>query len=64
MGQFIAMLWNEMANGTFDEIPQKGYLSCIVESLPIAPMGFFINLTLMQNGVIQDWIKEAGKLYC
>lgn len=62
MGQFIAMLWNEMANGTFDEIPQKGYLSCIVESLPIAPMGFFINLTLMQNGVIQDWIKEAGKL--
>jgi lipopolysaccharide transport system ATP-binding protein len=59
LGQFLALLGNEMVQGNFDSIAQKGYCSCEIRKLPIAPMRLNLNLIIRQNNIIQDWIIDA-----
>lgn len=58
-GPFITLLTNQVAAEPFDKIDSSGFISCIIERLPLAPGGYTLNLTINQNEIMQDWIQEA-----
>jgi len=59
-GPFITMLSNQVASEPFEFIEQQGYISCMIQKLPLAPGGYTLNFSLNQNEIIQDWIQEAA----
>jgi len=61
-GQFLTLLSNEMTQKTFGAIPQKGYCTCKIDKLPLAPMIISVNLIVRQNDIIQDWIQNAASI--
>jgi lipopolysaccharide transport system ATP-binding protein len=58
-GVFLALLSNEMADGSFESIGHSGYWACEVDRLPFAPIKLSLNLIVRQNNIIQDWIQNA-----
>jgi lipopolysaccharide transport system ATP-binding protein len=62
LGNFITELSNEIATNIFDTISDRGFTSCLIDKLPIAPGKYLINLIVRQNDIIQDWITDAAVL--
>lgn len=40
----------------------KGYISCIIDKLPLSGGSYYIHLILWQNDTVQDWVQNAGNL--
>ncbi len=40
----------------------KGYISCVIDKLPLSGGNYYIHLILWQNDTVQDWIQNAGNL--
>jgi lipopolysaccharide transport system ATP-binding protein len=61
LGQRIAFFASDMVNNTFTAIPCRA--QCIqlrIPNLPIMPGRYSFTLCLTINGVVADWIKDAG----
>jgi len=58
-GDFVSLLSNQVASDAFESIAAKGYFSCALKKLPLAPGNYTLNLIIRQSDQIQDWIKEA-----
>jgi lipopolysaccharide transport system ATP-binding protein len=41
---------------------EKGYISCVLDKLPLSGGNYYIHLILWQNDSLQDWILNAGNL--
>lgn len=41
---------------------EKGYISCILDPLPLSGGSYYVHLILWQNDVVEDWIQNAGNL--
>jgi lipopolysaccharide transport system ATP-binding protein len=39
---------------------EEGYISCIIDKLPLSGGTYYIHIILWQNDVMQDWIQNAG----
>ncbi len=61
-GPLVSLLNNQVASEPFESIPGQGYISCIVEKLPLVPGIFTVNLVIKQNEIVQDLILDAATL--
>lgn len=61
LGQFLAVLNNKMSNFSFNELPGKGEIQCIVKKLPLMSGIHYININLFVNGVNEDYIEAAKR---
>ena len=61
-GVLITLLTNKIAAQIFEEIPKNGFISCIIKKLPLSSGTYILNLSILQNGLIQDRIQEAISL--
>jgi lipopolysaccharide transport system ATP-binding protein len=59
-GTFVTMLSNEIASALFENIGAKGTVSCHLEKLSLTPGTYVLNLAVLENNIMQDWIKEAA----
>lgn len=58
-GILYSLLGNEFSMGVFNKAQKEGTITCSIEKLPIVSGTYFLNLTICQNGIIEDWIQEA-----
>lgn len=61
-GQCMLVLNNEMAGAGFETVPPEGQISCRVRHFPLAPGTYQVNLYCEINGVLADWVQQAGFL--
>jgi lipopolysaccharide transport system ATP-binding protein len=61
-GQHLLTLNNEMAGFHWDHLPHEGLVSCVVPRLPLAPGEYNLALCCQVNGVLADWVHNAGRL--
>ncbi len=61
-GQFLLFCGNEMTGVRFECIPPQGHLRCGIPHLPLAPGLYDLNLYCQVNGVVADWIQQAGQI--
>jgi len=59
-GQVLFVLGNEMAGSTWGTVPPRGNLSCVVRRIPLAPGQYTVNLFCEANGLLADWVQNAG----
>ena len=61
-GGCLTELSNQFASQELCEFLPAGYISCIVNKLPLSPGNYSINLILRDGNTIQDWVQEAVTL--
>ncbi len=61
-GQCMLILNNQMVGTSFASIPRMGRFSCFVERFPLSPGQYYLNLYCEVNGIVADWIQQAGYL--
>jgi lipopolysaccharide transport system ATP-binding protein len=57
----VARFDTDITGGLQSVLPASGRIVCSTESLPLAPGRYFINIALLSNGVVQDYL--AGAVY-
>ena len=58
-GTFFSLIGNEFSGETFNGLPSKGSVYCKIPKWPITSGRYALNIAVNQNGIMQDWIKEA-----
>jgi len=59
-GRFVSLLSNKFSSEPFNGISHTGRISCIIKKLPLSPGEYAFNLYIAQNGIMQDWVQDAG----
>ncbi len=62
IGQFLFFCGNEMTGNPFRVISSKGKMICRIPNLPLAPGRYVLNLFCEVNGILADWVQQAGYL--
>jgi lipopolysaccharide transport system ATP-binding protein len=58
-GQCLIDLESEMAGFRLGPIPKRGFISCRIKRLPLAPGEYCLNIYCESNGEIVDWVQNA-----
>ncbi|MEW6172006.1 MAG: ABC transporter ATP-binding protein [Bacillota bacterium] len=61
-GQRVTMLQNEMSGHFFEKIPPAGRITCRIPNVLLAAGRYYLTVSVTVNGVIADWIIQAGTL--
>jgi len=61
-GQCMLILNNEMVGVDFESAPETGCFTCRIERFPLSPGQYHITLFCRTNGLIADWVQQAGLL--
>jgi lipopolysaccharide transport system ATP-binding protein len=61
-GRFLFLCGNEMAGTRFERLPHRGRLVCRIPRLPLSPGVYDFNLHCTVNGILADWVQQAGRL--
>jgi lipopolysaccharide transport system ATP-binding protein len=61
-GQCVAVLENEMAGYEIDRLEGQGEFCCTIPKVPLTPGKYRLNLFSTVNGVMADWLQEAGDM--
>jgi lipopolysaccharide transport system ATP-binding protein len=61
-GQVLFCLGNEMTSSAWESVPREGQMFCLVRRLPLAPGQYSVNVYCEANGVLADWVQNAGSL--
>jgi lipopolysaccharide transport system ATP-binding protein len=62
LGQFLFYCGNEMTGNPFRSIPPKGEITCSIPRLPLSPGRYVLNLHCEVNGILSDWVQQAGHI--
>lgn len=58
-GTFFSLIGNDFSGETFNGLPSKGSVYCKIPKWPITSGRYALNIAVNQNGIMQDWIKDA-----
>jgi lipopolysaccharide transport system ATP-binding protein len=61
-GQYLAMLNSEISGYSLPSTPSFDCIECEIPKMPFPPGSYFVNITVISNGVYQDWVQEAAVL--
>lgn len=59
-GTFYSLLGNDFSGDPFDILSETGSVYCIIDKWPITSGRCSFNVSIGQNGIMQDWLKEAA----
>ena len=58
LGQTISILYSDYVGTTFDSLPQKGTIKCMIKDFPLSEARYLIGVRVIANGIEIDWPKE------
>jgi lipopolysaccharide transport system ATP-binding protein len=61
-GVLYSVLGNEFSSAAFDSISQAGSFICSIKKFPLLQGNYLLNVSVSQNGIVQDWVQEAVNL--
>jgi lipopolysaccharide transport system ATP-binding protein len=61
-GLLVSVLATEFLNYHVKKTGQEGCIICSVDKLPLSEGNYSLNLIIRNNGMIQDWLREADML--
>ncbi len=59
-GQHLFMCWTRVVGADYDQIPAQGRFIVRIPHFPLSEGTYYINLWCDINGVLADWVREAG----
>ena len=61
-GILYTVVNSENTGVIYDEIKGSGELVCSINKLPLMEGNYFINVSITENGIAQDWVQEATSI--
>ena len=58
-GVLYTVLNSENTGVVYDNVKGSGELVCSINKLPLMEGNYFINVSINENGITQDWVQEA-----
>lgn len=58
-GLLYTVLNSENTGATYSNVKDKGEFICNINKLPLMEGNYFINVSVIENGITQDWVQEA-----
>ena len=61
-GILYTVLNSENTGVVYDNVKGSGELVCSINKLPLMEGNYFINVSINENGITQDWVQEATSI--
>ncbi len=58
-GMLYTLLGNEFSSSAFEKVENQGFFICQLQKFPLIQGTYLLNISVSQNGIVQDWIQEA-----
>jgi lipopolysaccharide transport system ATP-binding protein len=61
-GVLYTIVNSENTGVTYDNVKGSGELICSIHKLPLMEGNYFVNVSITEKGILQDWVQEATSI--